>query len=168
MILDNRNFAIAVLQQAAHRLSDASGSNAALRAHLANMEWRVRIGEDLRMGQRGYGRGYCAVVERSRGVGYRWVPVDSLGKWKLGVEGRWKEGRTYAHCWAGLTASLECVRWTRATLPVSDSWRQSARRGLRREGALRAVDPAGSSLTDAEWGQTRMLRTRLVFGRVRL
>jgi len=68
------------------------------------------------------------VVERSRGVGYRWVPVDSLGKWKLGVEGRWKEGRTYAHCWAGLTASLECVRWTRATLPVSDSWRQSARR----------------------------------------
>jgi len=120
------------------------------------------------MCQRGYGRGYCAVIERSRGFGYRWVPVDSLGKWKLGVEGRWKEGRTYAHCWAGLTASLECVRWTRATLPVSDSWRQSARRGLRREGALRAVDPAGSSLTDAEWRQTRMMRTRLGFGWVRL
>ncbi len=92
MILDNRNFAIAVLQQAAHRLSDASGSNAALRAHLANMEWRVRIGEDLRMCQRGYGRGYCAVVERSRGVGYRWVPVDSFRQMEAGcrrkVEGR--------------------------------------------------------------------------------
>ncbi len=47
MILGNGNFAIAVLLQAAHRLSDASDSNAALRAHLANMEWMVRIGEDL-------------------------------------------------------------------------------------------------------------------------
>lgn len=63
---------------------------------------------DARMCQRGYGRGYCAVIERSRGVGYRWVLVDSLGTWKLGVEGRWKEGRTYAHCRAGLTASWKC------------------------------------------------------------
>jgi len=47
IILSNPNFAITVLQQAAHRLSNASGSNAALRAQLADTQLRVRIGEDL-------------------------------------------------------------------------------------------------------------------------
>lgn len=47
VILGNRNFAIAVWQQAAHRLSDMFSSNAALRAQVADMHLRARIGEDL-------------------------------------------------------------------------------------------------------------------------